>query len=172
MAESDKKKTRRGNPDKLKKFGEDKAAPTHEEAVERGRKGGINSGISRRRKADMRESLEQMLSMRASGSTRELLEKLGYAEEDQTNANAIAATLLSLGLEGDHKALDTLLNYVLAVKEDDRKTRESEARIMAMQGGVPSAVTSSDDEDGDVVIYLPKIEEEEDSVADLENTEE
>lgn len=161
MAEVKKGKKKRGNPETLVVFGEHKPAPTHEEAVENGRKGGIASGIARRRKADMKEAIDMLLSMKANGSTKAVLENLGYAEEDQTNANAIAATLFSMGMDGDHKALDTLLTYVLAVKEDDRKTRESEARIAAMGVGTASAVTSSDDDDGDVIIYLPQIESEE-----------
>lgn len=161
MAEVKKEKKKRGAPENMVPFGVERPAYTHEEAVENGRKGGIASGIVRKKKADMKEAIDLLLSMKARGTTKQVLEGLGYDEEEQTNANAIAATLFSMGMDGDHKALDTLLTYVLAVKEDDRKTKESEARIAAMGVGTASAVTSSDDDDGDVIIYLPQIESEE-----------
>ena len=146
----------------LKSYGKEIDPPTHDVAVKNGRKGGIASGKARREKADMRRALELALSMNVKGDVRKLLEELGYDADEMTNANAIAATIVAMGLNGDHKALDTMMNYLFAASEDERKTKESEARIESMRAniGANMQLTSSDDDDGDVVIYLPQIEGE------------
>lgn len=153
-----------GRLENLKRFGKELPNPTSEEAKERGAKGGIASGEARRKKADILRSIDLLLGMPAEGSVREKLIEMGYAEEELTNANAIVATLFAKGImQGDQKAIETLINYAFQASDDERKTRESDARVAVMQGQTDIAVTSKDDDDGDVVIYLPKIEGEDET---------
>ena len=153
-----------GKLENLKRFGKEIPNPTSEEARERGAKGGIASGEARRKKADILRSIDLLLSMPAEGSVRAKLIEMGYPEEELTNANAIVATLYAKGImQGDQKAIETLINYAFQASDDERKTKESDARVAVMKGQTDIAVTSKDDDDGDVVIYLPKIEGEDDT---------
>lgn len=69
-----------------------------EEAVENGRKGGVNSGESRRNKKLLRECLEMLLE-------KEMSSKSG---ETMTGAEALAAKLFSEAMKGNVKAFEVL----------------------------------------------------------------
>ena len=122
--------------------------------------GGKACQKARRERASMRKAMEAILNMKATGSVKQMLAQIGYTDDEQTNANAVAATIYAMALKGDTKALEMLVNYAFQVSDDDRKTKESDARISAMEkNGVDISVNSGGD-DGGVVIYLPAIEEE------------
>lgn len=137
----------------------DKAVSTEIQKA-RGSKGGKKSGEVRRNKRALREAMKTILEMPTAGKTKELLISLGYNPDDQSNADAIAATLFSDAMLGDKKSMEMLLQFFFQANDDERKTAESNARVQAMaKNGVDVSVQSGDD-DGGVVIYLPKIEEE------------
>ena len=116
----------------------------------------------KRQRTELKEAMSILLSLPATGKVKDMLHALGYEDNEQVNASAIVATLFAMAMNGDSKAMELVLDYGFKVSEDERKTRESNARISAMEkNGVDVSVNSSED-DGGVVIYLPKIEEEED----------
>lgn len=80
---------------------EDKLKPvrTKEEASERGRKGGIASGIARREKKTFRATLELLLDRRLEGSS-------------LTGREAVAVALFEKAMSGDVKAFQELRDTV------------------------------------------------------------
>ena len=72
-----------------------------EEAVERGRKGGINSVKSRRRNKLLRECLEELLDT-------EQEVKINGVTLKKTNAELLSVTLMKKALKGDVKAFEVL----------------------------------------------------------------
>ena len=72
-----------------------------EEAAERGRKGGINSVKSRRRKKLLRECLEDLLAT-------EQEVKINGVTLKKTNAELLSVTLMKKALKGDVKAFEVL----------------------------------------------------------------
>lgn len=101
---------------------------TEEEAREAGRKGGIASGVSRRRKRDLREAAELYLSLPVTDK-RQLtkLSKAGVETEDADNQMAIVAGLAMKAMRGDAKAAKLLFDLLpeqagpiqAAAQEDD-----------------------------------------------------
>ena len=86
---------------------------TEEEAREAGRKGGIASGVSRRRKRDLREAAELYLSLPVTDK-RQLskLSKAGVETEDADNQMAIVAGLAVKAMRGDAKAAKLLFDLL------------------------------------------------------------
>lgn len=124
--------------------------------------GGKASAEKRWKDVDLRYAMNTLMGMRATGKAKQMLDDMGYSLDDQQNANAVAAKLFSMALNGNPKAMEMLLEYFFKQSEDDRKTKESNARIDALKkNGVDISVDSKDDDDGGVVIYLPEIEKEE-----------
>jgi hypothetical protein len=80
---------------------EDKLKPvrTKEEARERGRKGGIASGIARREKKTFRATLELLLDRKLEGSS-------------LTGREAVAVALFEKAMSGDVKAFQELRDTV------------------------------------------------------------
>ena len=155
-----------------------------EEARKKGRNGGIKSGETRRAKKNMRETIKMLMEMQAVGSSKATLKSLGMNEEDQTNLAAFVTKLYILAMNGNLKAAELLAQFggltqdeIRKDNEDKRKNEESKARIAAINAnlGNDMSVTSGDDE-GDVIIYVPKIDgikewDEEDEVEDSERGE-
>ena len=133
-----------------------------EERKKIARKGGIASGEARRRNADIRKAMNELMKMPATGRAKELVDSLEFNEEEKVNANAIAAKLFQMAIAGNQRAMELILDYSFKVSDDERKTKESDARIKALaKNGVDVSVESKDGDDGGVVIYLPEIEKEE-----------
>ena len=105
---------------------------TEEEAREAGRKGGIASGVSRRRKRDLRDAAELYLSLPVTDK-RQLakLSKAGVETEDADNQMAIVAGLAMKAMRGDAKAAKLLFDLLpeqagsmqAAAQEDDPITQ-------------------------------------------------
>lgn len=134
---------------------------SREEAAKNGRKGGIASGKARREKNAIKRAMESLMEMPVNGKVKDMMKGLGYSDDDMTCGGAVVATLWSKAILGDMKALEMLMNYFFQASEDERKTKESNARIEALATkGVDITVESGDGDDGGVVIYLPEIEKE------------
>lgn len=89
----------RGNPDTQFRSGR--------EAVEQGQKGGIASGVARRKKKTLRELASIMAAAPIeSTATRKKLAKMGFEEEDMTNDALVTQALFNKALEGDVKAIE------------------------------------------------------------------
>ena len=89
----------RGNPDTQFQSGQ--------KAVEMGRKGGIASGVARRKKKTLRELASIIAAAPVeSSATRKKLAKMGFEEEDMTNDALVTQALFNKALEGDVKAIE------------------------------------------------------------------
>ena len=75
---------------------------TEEEAREKGRRGGIASGIARRRKKNLRESLKVLMEMKAKDKESiEAMKENGVESEDMTNAMMVGLALLNKAKNGN-----------------------------------------------------------------------
>lgn len=120
------------------RFGIEKDTLSHKEAVECGRKGGIKSGETRRRRKTARELLEKILITNMSDDS--IDEVLGQAAEllggDKTAYNVLMVKLLQVALSGDTKAIallrdtagdkpiDANVTFTDTLTEDDKKEIE------------------------------------------------
>ena len=80
---------------------------------------------------------------------------------------ALVTKLYAMAMNGNLKATEMLAQFggltqdeVRKDNEDKRKNEESKARIAAIQANLGNDISvSSGDDDGDVIIYVPKIVE-------------
>lgn len=95
------------------------------EARELGRKGGIASGESRRRKRDMASIATALLDSRATGGSREALREVapGLADEDATLAATVVAGQIASAQAGNAQAA----RFVAELDERGRLAEEREA---------------------------------------------
>lgn len=148
---------------------------TREEAKKRGRAGGIKSGEVRKEKKDAKAAARYILNLAAKGRLKENLIELGATKEEQTNLIALQARLFTLAMSGNLDAYRELMKIAGFEPEENRKERESlasdrrrdieiDAKVNALGGGVENAKISlnmtDENENTDVVIYLPEIEDE------------
>lgn len=159
---------RKPNSIKALEENREKTQISGEEAVEKGRSGGIKSGQVRRAKKNMRETIQMIMDMPAVGTTKASLKQLGLDDNEQTNMAAFAVKLYLMSMNGNLKAGELLaqmggLGQEEARKDNDdrRKTEESKARVQAIMSNLGKDMQiSSGDSDGDVIIYMPKLDEE------------
>lgn len=91
-----------------------KPCRTTEEARERGRKGGINSGKRKKEKRKLKEIAEMLLDMKAPDDIIARFEQL-YPDLDaneMTNRLAIVQRLILNALAGDNKAFEILRDQI------------------------------------------------------------
>lgn len=82
--------------------------PTHEEAVERGRKGGTKKGENYKKRKAMKETIEMILSLDATPKQRTTLKEMGVDSEDLTIQTAVLFAQTLKALDGDLKAAEFL----------------------------------------------------------------
>jgi len=146
-----------------------------EEAKKRGSIGGKKSAETRKAKRDAKEAARYILELAAKGKLSENLTELGADKADQSNMVALQARLFTMAMSGNLDAYRELMKMAGYEPEENRKERESiaserrrdvesEAKVNALGGGVENAKIavnmSDEDENTDVVIYLPEIEDE------------
>ncbi len=103
------------------------SARSKNEAREMGRKGGINSGKARRKKADFRRVLNQILTMDIPDEeTRKSLEALGLSGDMQTLLNS---TMMKKALSGNVKAAEYIARYAGQSEQTPLDDWEQDARI-------------------------------------------
>lgn len=152
-----------------------------EEAKKRGSKGGKKSAESRKNKRDAQSAARYMLELAAKGQLKSNLVELGVADKEQSNMVALQARLFTMAMSGNLAAYQQLMKIAGYEPEENRKERESlssekrrdmevEAKINALGGGVDGAdvAVNTTDEDGnnDVVVYIPKMMDEEECEID------
>lgn len=157
---------------KGKKFVIDKS-----NAKECGARGGVKSGETRRAKRDAREAMKYLLELPAKRNLNENLKELGYSEGERTNLAALMARVFTIAMGGNLEAVKELLKIAGYDSEENRKERESlssderrskelDAKISALMGkseGELSINMNDENENNDVVIYMPRIASEEES---------
>lgn len=97
--------------------GEENLIPTNqrskEEVREIGRKGGVASGKARRRKRDLKKSVDLLLAKDIPKNQQKMLkilEGLGIDEEDMTFNMAVAASMMMKAVGGNVRAAEFLAN--------------------------------------------------------------
>lgn len=84
-----------------------------EEAKEKGRRGGIASGIARRRKKNLRESLKMLMEMKATDKESiEAMKQNNVDVEDMTNATMVGLALMNKAKKGNVPAQRLLAEMV------------------------------------------------------------
>lgn len=159
-----------GNPENLK------PVRTSEEAKKRGSNGGKKSGAVRRQKRDARQAMNLILELAAKKNLDTNLKELGVKTEDSTNMVALQARLFTMAMSGNLEAYETVMKYAGYDPEENRKERESLAaenrklkeslaKVQALTGeGTTTSLNVSigeDEDNNDVIIYMPQIASEE-----------
>lgn len=153
-----------------------------ETAKKRGKNGGIKSGEVRRAKRDARETIQYMLGrMTTSQNIKDNLKELGFEIEEFSNMAALHGRLFTMAMSGNLEAYMLLMRMGGYEPEENRRERESlssdlrreielNAKVEALgQKGEDARVAinmNDEDDNNDVVIYMPQIASEEDCQAE------
>ena len=139
------------NEQNLKPFTSDQS---REQAKINGAKGGVASGVARKKKRALKDTIEMIMRLGVDSQTKMILEQLGVPEQDQSVQTAIVVAQALKAMRGDTKAADYLGKYASAdpriFLEQERIALERERLAMRAD-----ADTQDDNETEDVVIYLP-----------------
>ena len=127
-----------------------------EEAKKRGSAGGKKSGEVRRMHRDAKKTIQYIMGLDAVGNTEENLKRVGIPEDACTNMTATWVKCYTEWLKtGNIKLLEALMKYGGFDEAELRKTRESDARIRAMdKSGIP-VFGETDSMKSDVFVVLP-----------------
>ena len=94
---------------------------TKENAAEIGRRGGIASGVAKRRNKSMKEAAEAVLNAKiVNPKTRKQLEDAGINPDEMTNFMSICYGMLKKAEKGDPRAAE----FFVAAVQEDIKSRE------------------------------------------------
>lgn len=146
----------RGNVDNL--INNDDLTP--EQRRESASRAGKASGEARRRKREMKKTLESLLEMQATNKNKRAFEKLGYEADKLTNEQALALSLIAKSISGDTRAASLVIDILGERHSDQMKERELElkeqqandmeneaiARLDGILEGLKRNAVSSDEE--------------------------
>lgn len=110
--------------------------PSSEEARKNGRKGGIKSGETRRRKATMRTAMRQLLSLPVQDiDTWDALSELGVEPGQMDNQTALLAAVLVRGIRtGDVKAMQAIAAIIGEDNDAERLKLQKKQALDKKQG--------------------------------------
>lgn len=115
---------------------------TKEEARERGRNGGIASGVARRRKRALREAIDLYLSLPLADSNRKKkLAETGLADDDIDNQMSIIMGLAKAAERGDPKAATVLFNQIGPEQKEDSALEKLDEILEEFENAVKSEAT-------------------------------
>ena len=101
------------------------------EARENGSKGGIASGKSRRKKANLKKAFETILQAEvASPNVKKQLEELGF---DSTNEMALAMVMMQKAMKGNVRAFEQISKLTTTDAKDTLDKKEQKARIKRLE---------------------------------------
>lgn len=101
------------------------------EARRNGSKGGIASGKSRRKKANLKKAFETILQADvASPNVKKQLEDLGF---DTTNEMALAMVMMQKAMKGNVRAFEQISKLTTTEAKDSLDKKEQKERIKALQ---------------------------------------
>lgn len=118
---------------------------SREEAVKNGKKGGIASGVSRRRKSTMRKAVREMLGACLNSDASEFVKlvrprllALGVDVEDATYQDVLLAGIMVKAMKGDVRAAEFIRDVsgdspYLEIKQQELKLRKEELRFKQEQ---------------------------------------
>lgn len=105
--------------------------PSSKEARENGKKGGVASGKSRRKKANLKKAFETILQAEvASPNVKKQLEELGF---DSTNEMALAMVMMQKAMKGNVRAFEQISKLTTTDAKDALDKKEQKERIKALQ---------------------------------------
>lgn len=102
---------------------------TASEQREIAKMGGKASGKSRRKKANLKNALNTILTAETTSETAQILEELGF---DNTNEMAIMLSLTQQAMKGNVRAIE-LINKMATSEKDDLDRKEQKARIKQLE---------------------------------------
>lgn len=130
------------------------------EAREISKKGGINSGRTRRRKADLRKAFETILQADvASDGVRRHLEALGF---EATNEMALAMVMMQKAMKGDVRAFEQISKLTSIDTKDTLDRKEQKERIKSLQlenSKKESVLADNDNTERALAEYFEKLDE-------------
>lgn len=145
------------NAENLKK-GKATQFKSGKDAVENGRKAGVASGASRRRKRAMRQAAAMLLNTQIPmnergpfmGTVKTLLKTFGYTPDDATYQDALLAGIMLEAMKGDVRAAEFIRDTagespVLDIRKAELKMRQEELKFKQEQSSgaaAPGAVNN------------------------------
>lgn len=137
----------------LKPFTSDQDKET---ARENGRKGGLASVESRRRRKEMRQFLNDYLDQEAVPHLKDWMRSHGVEEEDCCNLMALVLAVFCKAMTGDLRAANTILGWagLLPLQQEQEAAELALYRRMTCQEE-KSQPLPDEDSPGDVVLYDP-----------------
>ena len=104
---------------------------TPEELRAMTRKGGINSGKARRKKANLKKAFEAILEADVkSDKIKQQLENMGF---EATNEMALAMVMMQKAMKGDVRAFEQISKLTSIDTKDSLDRKEQRERIRAIQ---------------------------------------
>ena len=105
--------------------------PSSKEARENGKKGGVASGKSRRKKANLKKAFETILQAEvASPNVKKQLEELGF---DSTNEMALAMVMMQKAMKGNVRAFEQISKLTTTDAKDALDKKEQKERIKRLE---------------------------------------
>lgn len=145
------------NAENLKK-GKATQFKSGKDAVENGRKAGVASGASRRRKRAMRQAAARLLNTQIPmnergpfmGTVKTLLKTFGYTPDDATYQDALLAGIMLEAMKGDVRAAEFIRDTAgespaLDIRKAELKMRQEELKFKQEQSSgaaAPGAVNN------------------------------
>lgn len=121
---------------------------TASEQREIAKMGGKASGKSRRKKADLKNALNTILTAETTSETAQILEELGF---DNTNEMAIMLSLTQQAMKGNVRAIE-LINKMATSEKDELDRKEQKARIKQIELANKAAAEDTAVSDEQIVI--------------------
>ena len=133
---------------------------SEKEARELGQKGGIASGKARRRKKNLKQKMQLLLSLPAADNDQSELATMGVDPEDMDNEMVLVKALFIAAAAGDTRAFDRIQDVLgksvareeLALKKQEAKRRaaagedtQAMKKAVELLGGIESAIDSQAD---------------------------
>ena len=104
---------------------------TKSEHREIAKKGGVASGVARRKKANLRKVFETILQAEvASPNVKKQLEELGF---DSTNEMALAMVMMQKAMKGNVRAFEQISKLTTTDAKDTLDKKEQKARIKRLE---------------------------------------
>ncbi len=104
---------------------------TESEHREIAKKGGVASGVARRKKANLKKAFETILQAEvASPNVKKQLEELGF---DSTNEMALAMVMMQKAMKGNVRAFEQISKLTTTDVKDNLDKKEQKERIEALK---------------------------------------
>lgn len=120
-------------------------------------KGGVASGIARRKKKELREFTKDFLLQDAAPVLQSNMKVLGVDTEQMTNLSAMVVRLFNKAVnQGDLNAARTLIEWAGMAPLQQERENEAIARMSQVMQLANGDDSGKDDEEMDVVFYIPE----------------